>query len=156
MLLSWITRPYIDEVASTQRGAPSIVFQGFTFRKDKTGEKGELSFWRCRHKGCPGRLVADSAMKKARLTKPHEGHFPKAKVAQAAKIVAKVRERVVHEKVPVNRLNREETRALANITKSFQLLPTFVTMKSGLYKSRKEKFGPVPAKLAEFVVPEIL
>ena len=34
----------IDDVVTTQRGAPSIVFQGFTFRKDKTDEKGELSF----------------------------------------------------------------------------------------------------------------
>ena len=146
----------IDDVVTTQRGAPSIVFQGFTFRKDKTDEKGELSFWRCRHKGCPGRLVADAGMKKARLTKPHEGHFPKANVAQAAKIVTKVRERVVNEKGPVNRIYREETRAVADDTETLQLLPTFATMKSGLYKSRKEKFGPVPARLAEFVVPEKL
>ena len=146
----------VDDVVKTQRGAPSIVFQGFTFRKDKTDEKGELSFWRCRHKGCPGRLVADAAMKKARLTKPHAGHLPKANVAQAAKIVAKVKERVVNEKLAVNRIYREETRAVADDTETLQLLPTFATMKSGLYKSRKENFGPVPATLAEFVVPERL
>ena len=92
----------VDDVVTTQRGAPSIVFQGFTFRKDKTDDKGQLSFWRCRNKGCPGRLVVDAALRKARLTKPHAGHFPKAKVAQAAKIVVKVKELVVNEKVPVN------------------------------------------------------
>ena len=146
----------VDDVVTTQRGVPSIVFQWFTFRKDKTNEKGELSFWRCRHKGCPGRLVADAAMKKARLTKPHAGHLPKANVAQAAKIVAKVKERVVNEKLAVNRIYREETRAVADDTETLQLLPTFATMKSGQYKSRKESFGPVPATLAEFVVPERL
>ena len=30
----------IDDVVTTQRGAPSIVFQGFTFLKDKIDEKG--------------------------------------------------------------------------------------------------------------------
>ena len=117
----------VDDVVTTQRGAPSIVFQGFTFRKDKTDDKGQLSFWRCRNKGCPGRLVVDAALRKARLTKPHAGHFPKAKVAQAAKIVVKVKELVVNEKVPVNRIYREETRAVANDTETLQLLPTFVT-----------------------------
>ena len=146
----------INDVMTTQRGAPSIVFQGFTFRKDKTDEKGELSFWRCRHKGCPGRLVADAAMKKACLTKQHAGHLPKANVAQAAKIVAKVKERVVQEKLAVNRIYREETRAVADDTETLLLLPTFATMKSCLYKSGKESFGPVPATLAEFVVPQRL
>ena len=32
----------VDDVVRTQRGAPSIVFRGFTFRKDKTDEKGDF------------------------------------------------------------------------------------------------------------------
>ena len=122
----------VDDVIRTQKRAPSIVFEGFTFRKDKKDEKGHLLFWRCRHKECPGRLVSDVEMKKAKVIKPHRGHLPNAKVAEGSKIVERVKERVMKEKVPVNRTHHEETRCVAGDTKTLDSLPTFESIKSVL------------------------
>ena len=49
----------VDEIVKTRKGVPSIVFEGFTFHKDHVDQARNLMFWRCRHKGCPGRLDSD-------------------------------------------------------------------------------------------------
>ena len=146
----------VDDLIKTTKGAPSIVFEGYTFRKDKSDPKGQFHFWRFPHKGCPGRLTSDAEMKRAKLTKPHQGHLPNKKVGQASKVVEKIKERVVNEKIPVNRIYREETRAVADDQEALQLIPTFAHMKSAFYKSRRQAFGPVPASLELLEVPEQL
>ena len=90
------------------------------------------------------------------MTKPRRGHLPNAKVAEASKIVERVKERVMKEKVPVNRIYREETRGVARDTETLESIPTFESIKSALYKSRRDKFGPVPASLEELTIPERL
>ena len=146
----------VDEIVKTRKGAPSIVFEGFTFRKDHVDQARNLMFWRCRHKGCPGRLVSDPTMKRAKVTKPHQGHLPNKKIGDAAKVMERMKVRVAKEKVPVNRIYREETRAVANDTETLDLIPPFAKMKSAFYKSRKLTFGPVPSSLEEFAVPDAL
>ena len=66
---------------------------------------------------------------------------------QAAKVVEKIKDRVVKEKIPVNRIYREEMRAVADDKEALQLIPTFAHMKSAFYKSRGQAFGAVPASL---------
>ena len=75
----------------TRKGAPSIVFEGFTFHKNQIDQARNLMFWRCRHKGCPGRLVSDPTMERAKVTKPHQGHLPNKKIGDSAKVMDKMK-----------------------------------------------------------------
>ena len=146
----------VDDIVKTRKGAPSIVFEGFTFRKDRADERGHSIFWRCRHKGCPGRLVSDESMRRAKLTKPHQGHLPNKNIGKAEKVVEKMKERVTKEKIPVNRIYREEMREVVNDPEVLELIPTFAKMKSAFYKSRKQTFGAVPESLEKLEIPEQL
>ena len=95
-------------------------------------------------------------MKRAKVTKPRQGHLPNQKIGEAAKVVEKMKDRVVNERLPVNRIYREETRAVADDSETLGLIPTFATMKSAFYKSRKQTFGVVPASIDLLVIPEQL
>ena len=59
-------------------------------------------------------------------------------------------------KIPVNRIYREETRAVSDDQEDLQRIPTFAHMKSAFYKSRRQAFGPVPTSLELLGVPEQL
>ena len=132
----------VNDLVKTTKGAPSIVFEGYTCRKDKSDPKGQYHFWRCRHKGCPGRLTSDAEMKRAKQTKPHQGHLPNKKVGQAAKVVEKIKEWVVNEKIPVNRIYREEMKAVADDKEALQRIPTFAHMESAFTSRGDEHLVP--------------
>ena len=146
----------VEAIVRTRKGAPSIVFEGFAFRKDKTDDANHNIFWRCRHKGCPGRLVSDETMKRAKVTKPHQGHLPNKNIGKAEKIVEEMKDWVANEKIPVNRIYREELREVANDPEVLDLIPPFAKMKSAFYKSRKQTFGAVPDSLEKLEIPDQL
>ena len=136
------------EIITTQKGGEALIWQGYKFTLNRTMANGN-KYWRCSKRSCLARLTSDGD----EVTQQTNGynHAIDGVEAQVERVKHNLRKQAREEVTPIQSIyndalvdiatNSEENEALAGS------LPTFLSLKSSLYQSRRSRLPPLPQSL---------
>ncbi|XP_003729478.2 argininosuccinate lyase isoform X1 [Strongylocentrotus purpuratus] len=130
------------EVFKTRRGKYCVSFRGYTYTERSRGN-GNI-YWRCRNrKTCSGTLVTRATSVSGSYPEPGEkiphSHPPNVDAVAVARVQSVINERARSELTSVPDIyKQEQMRLLLENESAAAVLPTFRSMASGAYRSRKK------------------
>ena len=92
----------------TSKGKDSISYNGYTYREERTNNKGER-FWRCIDKKCSGRIKTSDQLEQATERTEHN-HLPDRDNGSIRQMMTAVRERSLTETTSIKSVKTQSTR----------------------------------------------
>lgn len=126
----------------SQRNQNKLYFDGFIYTKDKVG-KGNMIYWRCEDRSCPGRAKTDD--EEIVSCTSHPNHPRKDFQAEVQITKASIRSRAAESYEATSTVVSAETASLSNEVKA--LLPSERALKQTVQRERKRMLPPLPQDL---------
>lgn len=132
----------------SQRNQNKLFFDGYIYVKDKAG-KGNIVYWRCEDRHCPGRAKTDD--NEILSSTPHPNHPRKDFNAEVQIAKASIRARAAESYEATSIVVSAETAHLSNQVKA--LLPSERALKQSVQRERKRMLPRLPQDLASIDLP---
>ena len=142
----------IMEFITNQKGSQSLLWNGSRYTVNRKMEN-RTAYWRCAKRSCPARITTQGSDILTQ-TRGHN-HAVDPTDIKVETIKSNLRKRVREEVTPVPRIYNEAVVQLSteeDCSSVAAQLPTFDSMKSSLYRSRRKRFPPIPKSRAEIEV----
>ena len=121
---------------------------GFQYTLNKRGHNGN-TYWRCADRSCPGRATLTEDDDVVSENNQHN-HPPNPQQLHVSQAIDKMKERVTTEATPVPQVYRDtltEMHLNPSTSGATANVPTLPSMKSSLYRKRRERLPPMPATI---------
>lgn len=140
------------EFITTQKGAQSLLWEGSRFTINRKMANGTI-YWRCSKRSCPARITTDGEQ----LLQQTNGHnHPVDPVElRVEEIKSKLRKRAREEVVPIPAIYNDALVELSTQQDCASVaanLPTFTSVKSSMYRSRRSRLPTLPKSRAEITL----
>ena len=134
------------EFTTTKKGARSLLHDGYRYTINRRTADGQ-TYWRCFDRTCGGRAVTDVNDCLVSANNNHN-HPPDVVEVAVQKIKEEIKERSKAETTPIPRIYHDFLQEVNQHILSSEIaaiLPTFQSIRSSLYRKRRENHPPMPA-----------
>ena len=132
------------EIITTQKGGEALIWQGCKFTLNRKMVNGK-KYWRCAKRICPARITTEGN-EVLQQTNGHN-HPVDGVEAEVERVKHGLRKRAREEVTPIPAIYND---ALVDIATQVEdeavaaRLPTFPSLKSSMYRSRRSRLPPLP------------
>ena len=141
------------EIIASTKGKPQLLYNGFSYRRERILADNETESWRCVNSKCKGRLQVNGD--DVREVTEHS-HTPNPAECRAKNILSSLRSRASTSNDAARRIIQEtQTQTPAE---SVALLPKYRSLQSTVQRKRRRNREPIaaPRNVAEIDIPEHL
>ncbi len=138
------------ELTTTTRGARTLLYQGYKYTLNRRTADGHI-YWRCHDRSCYGRAATDSSDQLVSCNQKHT-HRPATTETALEKVKQKMKKRAREETTPIPTIYHEALQEVAQSESRETIAPVLSTlrsMKSVLYRKRREKLPPLPRSVED-------
>jgi hypothetical protein len=144
---------YEITVIKTGKDKPCICYRGFSYRFDKRGRSDTL-FFRCTSMSCHGRIQTEFDYSNLRVCNADHNHPPCPELVKVRKVMHDMRVQAKESTDSISAIYRRCTATLAPTPAAAAMMPSLITVDSGLYQQRHKITPSGPASRVDLEVPQ--
>jgi hypothetical protein len=130
-------------VYTTDKGKEGLIYNDFCYREVRKRAADGGIFWRCIHKGCPGRMNTTEDKDQVEYDGGHNHQSDPNEVA-IREVKTRARKRARTETTPMPAIYSQEVATLATLPAAAANMPTYLSVSKTLYRERRSLFPALP------------